>query len=162
MFKSLTLAGFAVLASLSFAQAATPAAMPAPKSPVAAVAPKAERKPHNGPCKAVIEACKSAGYIAGGHKTGKGIMGDCVKPLSEGKTVSGVTVDPAKLDACKTAHAERKAKYDAKMKSDPAFAKKMNDRKTAMATKQAAKEKGIANKAMEKLAAPAAPADAAK
>ena len=157
MFKSLTLAGFAVLASMSFAHAADtavkPVAMPAPVK--AAVAkPRAP-----GSCTPIMDACKNAGFSRGKHTDGKGLIGDCVKPLTAGKTVAGVSVDKASIDACNTAHAERKAKFDAKMKNDPEFAKKVEARKAAWAAKR---QQGVANKAAEKMAQPIKAPDAAK
>ena len=55
---------------------------------------------HNHPCKEVKKACESAGFTRGGHKEKKGLYIDCMKPLKEGKSVPGVTVEKSILDAC--------------------------------------------------------------
>jgi hypothetical protein len=61
-----------------------------------------ESKEGNHPCKKVKEACQAAGFTKGAHKeNGKGLFMDCMKPLREGKTVEGVTIAPADLNACK-------------------------------------------------------------
>jgi len=42
----------------------------------------AEKSP--GPCEQVVQACKSAGFIAGDYKTGNGLWVDCVRPIMRG------------------------------------------------------------------------------
>jgi hypothetical protein len=37
-----------------------------------------------GPCEQVIAACKSAGFIEGDYKTGKGLHMDCIDPIMKG------------------------------------------------------------------------------
>jgi hypothetical protein len=114
MLKSLMLAAALTLGTLSMAQAAD-----APKP----------MKEHNGPCAEVFQACKNAGFTRGDMKNGKGLMANCIKPLDEGKTVAGVSLDKAKIEACKTHHAAKKAEFEQKMKNDPEFAKKVEARK---------------------------------
>ena len=53
------------------------------------------------PCKKLVKLCKDAGYHRHGHKQGKGLLLDCMRPLGEGKTVAGVTADPADVAACR-------------------------------------------------------------
>jgi hypothetical protein len=151
MFKSLSLAAVAVLATLSMAHAAD----------VKPVAPH----PHKaGPCAPIMQACKNAGFTRGGMTSGKGLIADCVNPLEEGKTVAGVTgVDKTQIDACKADYQARKAKFDERMKNDPDFAKKVEARKAAWAAKHPdAPKPGVAAKAIEKLAEPVKAPDAAK
>lgn len=70
-------------------------------------------------CEKVSAACESAGFKAGTHKDGgKGLWIDCIKPLADGKTISGVsgiTADEAK--ACADSSKDvRKARRAAKKK----------------------------------------------
>ncbi len=52
------------------------------------------------PCMRVAKACMNAGYVP--HDPGNKKLGvNCVKPLVEGKTVSGVTVDANTLTSCR-------------------------------------------------------------
>ena len=54
--------------------------------------------------------CKQAGFVKGGHKTGKGLYKDCVKPIKAGQTVTGVTtVDQSLLQTCKNERASKGA-----------------------------------------------------
>lgn len=62
-----------------------------------------------GPCKKLREACKAAGFTKGGHKTGKGLHKDCMKPLLAGQTVAGVTLEAADVSACQAKKEKRKA-----------------------------------------------------
>lgn len=72
-----------------------------------------EAKDH--PCKEIKEACEAGGFKKGGHKEGgKGLHVDCMKKLMDGETVAGVTIDAAKLSACKERKVEHKAKKAAK------------------------------------------------
>jgi hypothetical protein len=60
-----------------------------------------------GPCRALreaaIDACSAAHFEKGKHKERRGLFKDCVKPLTEGKAVEGVTIDPALVTACQGA-----------------------------------------------------------
>lgn len=116
MFKALTLAGLMAIGTVGLAHAGDMAGKPM-------------RGPHDGPCAPVVQACKDAGFTRGGMKNGKGLMENCLKPLSEGKKVAGVAVDKSKLDSCNAHHAERKAKFEERMKNDPEFAKKVQEHK---------------------------------
>jgi len=117
MLKSLILASALVLGTVGMAHAGD-------------MGGKSPRPMHDGPCKAIAEACHKAGFERRHHgKDGKGLMADCMKPVMSGKSVAGVAIDPISLDSCKKQHAEHKAKFEAKMKNDPAFAKKMKERK---------------------------------
>ncbi|HEY2744929.1 MAG TPA: hypothetical protein VGL86_09920 [Polyangia bacterium] len=52
------------------------------------------------PCQTIANACQAAGYHHGGHKEGKGLWKDCVAPILDGKTIPGVTANPADIKAC--------------------------------------------------------------
>ncbi|MBL7715206.1 MAG: hypothetical protein JNL01_07025 [Bdellovibrionales bacterium] len=62
-----------------------------------------------GPCKKLKTACEAAGFVKGGHKTGKGLHKDCMKPLLAGQTVAGVTVDAGDVSACQAKKEKKKA-----------------------------------------------------
>lgn len=53
------------------------------------------------PCKTIEAACKAQGYYQGGASSGKGLMMNCIKPITEGKTIEGVKVDPSVISGCK-------------------------------------------------------------
>jgi hypothetical protein len=80
------------------AQAQTAPAQPAPAQP----APN-----RVGPCAQIMAACKQAGFVRNGAKTGAGIMVDCVRPIILGtpQQVQGTKplpqVDPQVVAACK-------------------------------------------------------------
>ena len=63
-----------------------------------------------GPCKAVEQACKNAGFIPGDWKKGDGLWRDCVDPIMQGRTsVPGATKPLPSVDAkavadCKAQH----------------------------------------------------------
>jgi len=62
-----------------------------------------------GPCRAVEQACKNAGFIQGDWKKGDGLWRDCVDPIMQGQTnVPGATKPLPSVDAkavadCKSA-----------------------------------------------------------
>jgi len=64
----------------------------------------AEKHPKS-PCQQIEQACKSAGFVYGDSKQGKGIMHDCVNPIMQSKPAPGPTalpsVDPGLVSACK-------------------------------------------------------------
>ena len=64
------------------------------------------------PCKAIVKACKEAGYERHGSHD-KNFWKDCMKPLILGKTVSGVSVDDKDIKACRTGKIKR-LKYELK------------------------------------------------
>ena len=78
----MTLLALALAAPAVFAENAAP--------------PKGQERP----CLKIEQACQAAGFMPGGAKEGKGIIVDCVKPLLAGKSVVGVTIEPATLQAC--------------------------------------------------------------
>lgn len=51
-------------------------------------------------CMAIETACKSAGFVVGGEKNGKGLIENCVKPVLSGTKVEGVTVQESDVAAC--------------------------------------------------------------
>ncbi len=55
----------------------------------------------NHPCKEIKSACEAAGFVKGGHKEKKGLHMDCMKKIMNGESVEGVSVDSAKVSACK-------------------------------------------------------------
>jgi hypothetical protein len=63
-----------------------------------------------GPCKAVEQACKNAGFIRGDWKKGDGLWRDCVDPIMQGTmNVPGATkplptVDAKAIADCKAEH----------------------------------------------------------
>lgn len=58
------------------------------------------------PCMAIRTACQAAGFVVGDVKSGKGLMENCMKPIINGQTVNGVTVNQADIDACKAKGSE--------------------------------------------------------
>lgn len=69
-------------------------------------AASAERpKKDANPCHQIEQACKSAGFVYGNAKDGKGLMRDCVNPIMQSKTVAGgaqlPNIDPGVVSACK-------------------------------------------------------------
>lgn len=52
------------------------------------------------PCKAIAEACLSAGVIQKGVSRDT-IFNNCVKPIVAGKSIQGVNIDTATINACK-------------------------------------------------------------
>ena len=62
------------------------------------------------PCKTIKAACEAAGFVKGGHKTGKGLFKDCMKPIMAGTTVPGVTVPADEVQACQAKKAKRASK----------------------------------------------------
>lgn len=59
-----------------------------------------------GPCQPVVQACKSAGFILGAWKQGKGLWVDCINPIMQGVTAPHATlalpsVPPAVIANCK-------------------------------------------------------------
>jgi len=80
-----------------------PAVMSGPQQPVTtqiSMQPTGIVKEEH-PCHAHEEACKSAGFVRGGYKTGKGLFENCMKPIISGLVVNGVIVNPADVQACK-------------------------------------------------------------
>ncbi len=75
---------------------------------VLAQAKKGDHAP--GPCKAVEQACRNAGFIQGDWKKGDGLWRDCVDPIMQGTTnVPGATkplpsVDAKAIADCKAQH----------------------------------------------------------
>jgi hypothetical protein len=57
------------------------------------------------PCKTIVEACLSAGVIQQ-SATREVMFQRCVKPIVTGKSIAGVNIDSATIDACKAKIAE--------------------------------------------------------
>ena len=54
------------------------------------------------PCQQMKSACVAAGFTTGAGKVkGKRLYKDCMQPLMDGRTVSGVAIDPLVVEACK-------------------------------------------------------------
>ena len=65
-------------------------------------------------CKAIVAACKLAGYTHEGKDGQKRIWVDCVGAVSQGKKISGVTETKEQARGCRMA--QRKARLAAKLK----------------------------------------------
>ena len=52
------------------------------------------------PCKEIVEACLSAGVIQKGASR-QMMIENCMKPITEGKNISGVNIDASTIQACK-------------------------------------------------------------
>jgi len=96
------------LLSPSFAQPATPApGQPAPAQIAPAQpAPDQRASRRGGPCAQIAAACKQAGFVPKGAKTGLGIVVDCIRPIMMGvpQGVQGKPlpqIDPQLVAACK-------------------------------------------------------------
>jgi hypothetical protein len=59
------------------------------------------------PCKAIEQACSSAGFVKGEAAQGKGLFKDCMQPILQGQAVNGVSVNPTEVSACKERMAHR-------------------------------------------------------
>jgi len=56
----------------------------------------------DSPCRPLYDACEAAGFVKGdAAPTGKDLWDDCKKPLIDGKTVAGVSVDQSDINKCK-------------------------------------------------------------
>ena len=53
-------------------------------------------------CQTVAQACKAAGYTGERNNESKKFWQDCMKPILQGQTVNGVTVDPTAVQTCRT------------------------------------------------------------
>ncbi len=53
------------------------------------------------PCLRIEQICKDAGFVKGGAKEGIGLIVNCVQPILAGKSILGVTVDAATIQACR-------------------------------------------------------------
>jgi len=98
-----TLMTLVVISMFALPAFADDTAAPAPATPSATATAPAKGK--GNACKPIMEACKAANF------KGKDMFKKCVKPLKEGKTVEGVTVDPADLQACKEMKGNWKGKH---------------------------------------------------
>src|SRR5215467_8884524 len=79
---ALSVAGFVSHSAAQQGPSATPpAASPAPgPSATQPPAPPAQQ----GPCQQIMAACRQAGFVQGGAKTGVGLAVDCVRPIVQG------------------------------------------------------------------------------
>jgi hypothetical protein len=77
--------------------------------PAAALAAEAPAQ-GPGPCEQIVAACKSAGFIEGDYKTGKGLHLDCIDPIMQGAPQPSIAkiplpkVSPETVAACKQRH----------------------------------------------------------
>ncbi len=93
----LTLSSISMLTLMSLAaQAADEMAMP--------TAEPMTKSTMEQSCMAIETACKSAGFVVGGAKNGKGLIENCVKPVLSGTKVEGVTVQDSDVAACQAHH----------------------------------------------------------
>jgi len=95
-FLTVTALSVAGLVSQSAAQQGL-SATPPPASPA-----------QQGPCEQIMAACRQAGFVQGGAKTGAGLQVDCVRPVMQGGTFQRPKaskalpeVDPQIVAACK-------------------------------------------------------------
>jgi hypothetical protein len=104
-----TLAGLLLAGAFSpsFAQPAQPA-QPAPTQIAPAQPAPGQPAPRRGgPCAQITAACKQAGFVPKGAKTGAGIFVDCIRPIMAGapQGVQGTKplppIDPQMVAACK-------------------------------------------------------------
>lgn len=95
----LTNADPAAAAPGTSAQVATPATV-TPQTPTPAITSHVSSSVTQGPCKALKQACKAAGFYRHGHKEGKGIYKDCIKPLLDNQSVPGVSIAPDDIKNC--------------------------------------------------------------
>lgn len=92
--------------SLSLAQRAQPPGQPAQIAP-AQPAPGQPASRRGGPCDQIDAACKRAGFVPKGAKTGAGIIVDCIRPIIAGtpQVAQGTNplpqIDPQVVAACK-------------------------------------------------------------
>lgn len=54
-----------------------------------------------GPCKKLIDACKTAGFSKSDKKDKKGLFKNCIRPVMRGENVADVKVNSADVDACR-------------------------------------------------------------
>lgn len=59
------------------------------------------------PCATVVKSCLDAGYTRSNNEPNKKFWQDCMKPLLLGKTVEGVTLDPAVAKDCRVNKIEK-------------------------------------------------------
>lgn len=65
------------------------------------------------PCKDIVKACTDQGYYKGGNTKGKGLVVDCILPITEGsKTIPGTNFSPSTLKACREKVMEEMGKQD--------------------------------------------------
>ncbi len=69
--------------------------------------PSASSVNDSHPCHSLKQACENAGFVKGGYKQGNGLYKDCLKPIMQGQTVKGVTVNPSDVAACKAKHQQK-------------------------------------------------------
>lgn len=74
----------------------------------------------SSPCKTIVNACISAGYVESGSSTDKNIWLNCMKPVLMGQSVTGVTVDASVVQACKTDKIAKMQQELAELQGTPA------------------------------------------
>src|SRR5690348_7072475 len=63
----------------------------------------------NGPCAKIRKACREAGFVEGGARSGNGLKHDCMDPILQGTSQpvrasrSLPQIDPSQVAACKAA-----------------------------------------------------------
>jgi hypothetical protein len=63
-------------------------------------------------CQQISNACVDAGFLVGRTAPkGKKLFRDCVQPILDGKTISGVTIDPAVVADCQARGSQHKKKH---------------------------------------------------
>jgi len=73
----------------------------------ATLAAAAQQPPQPGPCRQIAAACRQAGFVLGGVKTGEGLQVDCIRPIMLGTDQPRRAakplppIDPQLVAACK-------------------------------------------------------------
>ena len=70
------------------------------------------------PCKNIEKACLDAGFLKNGHKDKKGLHVDCMKPILQGKTISGVNVSSEDIKQCLELKKNKKLKKEETKKEE--------------------------------------------
>src|SRR5262249_50321275 len=65
--------------------------------------------PNRGICQQVMSACRYAGFVQGGARTGNGLWKDCINPIMHGSAQRGATlplprVSPSIVAACRASN----------------------------------------------------------
>ncbi|MDI1352458.1 MAG: hypothetical protein PSV35_06765, partial [bacterium] len=72
---------FSLTATSFVAQAENTPAPATETAPTATVPAEGSADAGSNPCTSIEDACKAAGFMAGGHKSGKGLLKNCMKPI---------------------------------------------------------------------------------
>ncbi|MBC7420055.1 MAG: hypothetical protein H7328_04940 [Bdellovibrio sp.] len=62
---------------------------------------KEPNRSQDGPCKKVIDACKSIGFSQSDDKDKKRLFKNCVRPIMRGESAAGFKFKAEDVDACR-------------------------------------------------------------